>query len=215
VAPHFFGQHDSPSNLAKVPVPSPGLGPGVFTTARSREDETRNAEMLVKTQSEILDGQSSYLFSNEPFKKRPGMTIEDFGLHSDDHFTVFSPTLWDRLGLVGLGHGGLLIGWDRWDWDRCVFRLGGTEWDWDRGVFRLGGTRWDWDRSLFDLSLSQWDRFGTGSVTVPCVCTTWYLIKNRSRKSVFLIKNRSEKKMFLIKNGSEKSVFLIENRPEK
>jgi len=42
--------------------------------------------MLVETQIEILDGQSSYLFSNEPFKKRPGMTIEDFGVHSDDHF---------------------------------------------------------------------------------------------------------------------------------
>jgi len=69
-----------------------------------------------------------------------------------------SPTLWDRLGQVRLGHWGLLIGWDRWDWDR--------------GVFRLGGTRWNWDRSLFDLSLSQWDRFGSGSVTVPCACTT-------------------------------------------
>jgi len=38
------------------------------------------------TTVEILDGQSSFLFSNEPFENRPGMTIEDFGLHSDDHF---------------------------------------------------------------------------------------------------------------------------------
>ena len=42
--------------------------------------------MLVEPRVEILDGQSPCLFSNEPFEKRPGMTIEDFGLHSDDHF---------------------------------------------------------------------------------------------------------------------------------
>jgi len=97
------------------------------------------------------------------------------------------------LGQVGLGQGGLLFGWDRWDRDRGDFRLGGTGWDWDKEVFRLGGTGWDWGRSLFDLALSQWDRFGTGSVTVPCACTTWYLIENRSQKSVFLIKNWSQK----------------------
>ena len=67
-------------------------------------------------------------------------------------------------------------GWSTWN-----------KWDRDRGVPILGGTRWDWDRSLFDLSLSQWDRFGTASVTVTCACTTWYLIKNRSQKSVFLM----------------------------
>jgi len=43
-------------------------------------------EMLVEMQNEILDGQSSGLFSNEPFEKKPVMTIEDFVLHSDDHF---------------------------------------------------------------------------------------------------------------------------------
>jgi len=51
--------------------------------------------MLVETQIEILDGHSSYLFSNEPFEKRPGTTMEDFGLHSDDHFVsslIFSGT---------------------------------------------------------------------------------------------------------------------------
>jgi len=43
-------------------------------------------EMLVGMQIKILDDQSSGLFSNEPFEKRPAMTIEDFVLHSDDHF---------------------------------------------------------------------------------------------------------------------------------
>jgi len=42
--------------------------------------------MLVETQIEILQVQSSFLFSNQPFEKRPVMIIEDFGLHSDDHF---------------------------------------------------------------------------------------------------------------------------------
>jgi len=42
--------------------------------------------MLVETQIEIFDGQSSYLFSNELLEKRPGTTIEDFGLHSVEHF---------------------------------------------------------------------------------------------------------------------------------
>jgi len=37
-------------------------------------------------QNEILDGQSSDLFSNEPFEKKLVITIEDFVLHSDDHF---------------------------------------------------------------------------------------------------------------------------------
>jgi len=43
-------------------------------------------KMRLETQIEIPHGQSSYLFSNEPFEKRPRVTIEDFGLHSDDHF---------------------------------------------------------------------------------------------------------------------------------
>jgi hypothetical protein len=42
--------------------------------------------MVIGMQIEILDGQSSGLFSNEPFAKRSVMTIEDFVLHSDDHF---------------------------------------------------------------------------------------------------------------------------------
>ena len=77
-----------------------------------------------------------------------------------------------QVGTGWTGKGGLVIGWDRWDWDRGFFRLGGTGLDWDSRVFRLGGTGWDWDRSLLDLCLSQWDRFGTGSVTVPCARTT-------------------------------------------
>jgi len=43
-------------------------------------------EMLVGMQIEILDDQSSALFSIVPFEKRPVITIEDFVLHSDDHF---------------------------------------------------------------------------------------------------------------------------------
>jgi len=48
--------------------------------------EKMRLEMLVKTQIQILDGRSPGLFSNEPFEKRPVMTIEDFVLHFDDHF---------------------------------------------------------------------------------------------------------------------------------
>ena len=43
-------------------------------------------KMLVEMQIEILDGQSSCLFSNEPLEKRPVMTITDFVWHSDAHF---------------------------------------------------------------------------------------------------------------------------------
>jgi len=42
--------------------------------------------MLVEMQIEILNGQSSGLFSNEPCEKRPVMTIEDFDFHFDDRF---------------------------------------------------------------------------------------------------------------------------------
>jgi len=48
--------------------------------------EKTRLEMLVEMQIEIRDGQSSGLFSNEPFEKRPVMTISDFVLNSDDHF---------------------------------------------------------------------------------------------------------------------------------
>ena len=50
--------------------------------------------------------------------------------------------------------------WDRWDWDKGVFRLGRTGWDWDMGVFRFCGTGWDWDRGVFQLNhplVPKWD----------------------------------------------------------
>jgi len=50
------------------------------------DPEKMRLEMLVEMQIEILNGQSSDLFSNEPFEKRPAMTIKDFVLHSGDHF---------------------------------------------------------------------------------------------------------------------------------
>jgi len=56
----------------------------LLNTARSREDET--FEMLIRMQIGILDDQSSGLFPNEPFEKRPVMTIEGFVLPYDDHF---------------------------------------------------------------------------------------------------------------------------------
>jgi len=46
--------------------------------------------MVIGIAIEVLDGQSSCLFSNEPFEKRPvtRMTIKDFILHFDDHFIL-------------------------------------------------------------------------------------------------------------------------------
>jgi len=54
---------------------------GTGCTARSLEDETRIAHRNANR-----NDQASCLFSNEPFEKRPVMTIEDFVSHSDDHF---------------------------------------------------------------------------------------------------------------------------------
>jgi len=45
---------------------------------RTACSEKMRHEMLVETHIEILNGQSSVLFSNEPFEKRPVMTIGDF-----------------------------------------------------------------------------------------------------------------------------------------
>ena len=42
-------------------------------------------EMVIRIQNEILDGESWGFFSNEPYKKKPVMTIEDFVLHSHDN----------------------------------------------------------------------------------------------------------------------------------
>jgi len=44
---------------------------------------------------DILDGQNSGLFSNEPFEKKPVMTIADFDFHCDHHFE--SPCFGNRL----------------------------------------------------------------------------------------------------------------------
>ena len=45
-------------------------------------------KIVIRIQNEILDGQTWFLFSNEPFGKKPVMAImiEDFVWHSDDHF---------------------------------------------------------------------------------------------------------------------------------
>jgi len=40
-------------------------------------------ETLAEMHIEILDGQSSGLFSNEPFEKRPVMTLEHFVLQNE------------------------------------------------------------------------------------------------------------------------------------
>ena len=73
------------------------------------------------------------------------------------------------MGQVGTG----LSTWDRWDWDRRVFRLGRTGWEWVRWVFRLGGTRWEWDRGVFRLGGTgwEWDRgiFQLNQSTCPKV----------------------------------------------
>jgi len=44
----------------------------------------KRLKILVEMQIEMLDCQISGLFSNEPFEKRPVMTIDDFVSHSDD-----------------------------------------------------------------------------------------------------------------------------------
>jgi len=58
-----------------------------ITAARSIQPvptKTR-LEMVIGMQNEIFDGQSSGLFSNEPFERKSLTTIEDFVLHSADH----------------------------------------------------------------------------------------------------------------------------------
>jgi len=66
----------------------------VSDTARSREDDAlkmgMRLKMLVKSQIQIFHGRSPGLFSNEPFEKRPVMTIEDFVVHFDDYFESHS-----------------------------------------------------------------------------------------------------------------------------
>jgi len=58
--------------------------------------KTTRLEMVVEMKIKIFDGQSSGLFSNEQFEKRPVMTIEDFDFHFDDNlkFHVFGNRLY-------------------------------------------------------------------------------------------------------------------------
>ena len=46
----------------------------------------RDSNCSSKHKSKSSMGKSPFFFSNEPFEKRPWMTIEVFGLHSDNHF---------------------------------------------------------------------------------------------------------------------------------
>jgi hypothetical protein len=61
--------------------------------------------MDVETEIEILDGQRSFLFSNEPFEKSSVMSIrvrvEDFDLHFDNNFKsrLFGNGLYEHLFL--------------------------------------------------------------------------------------------------------------------
>jgi len=69
VCVHIYVKKDLPGDWPIQPVP-----------------EKMKLEMFVERQIEILDSQSSGLFSNEPWERRPVMTIEDFDFHFDDHF---------------------------------------------------------------------------------------------------------------------------------
>ena len=48
--------------------------------------EKMRLEMVIVIEIKIVDGRSPGFFSNEPFKKRPVMTIQDSDFHSDDYF---------------------------------------------------------------------------------------------------------------------------------
>ena len=84
-------------------------------TARSREDETRNARrnanrnprwsnyrsLLQKSPTKREhDGQSSGLFSNEPFEQRPVMSIEEFVLHSESQQAPKNLSLFCRISSI-------------------------------------------------------------------------------------------------------------------
>jgi len=62
-------------------------------------EETR-LEIVMGMEIRIMDGQSQNLFSNEPFEKRPAMTIQDSESHSDDHFK--SRLFWNGLYYVDM-----------------------------------------------------------------------------------------------------------------
>jgi len=72
--------------------------------------------MLVEMQIKILEDESSCIFSssNEPFEKRPVMTMEDFVLHSNDHFESH---------LLGNGLYKRLVDHDAMGWRSSVSRI--------------------------------------------------------------------------------------------
>jgi len=88
------------------------------------------------------------------------------------------------MGQVGLGQGGLLNGWDRWDWDRGFFRLGGTGWDRDRGVFRLGGPE------------------GTGTFFLVCYAATQLATPLQQRRIQVVRSNKVARKRLTESNGT-------------
>jgi len=69
--------------------------------------EQMRLELVVRMQIKIRDGQNSGLFSNEPFEKRPVMTIENFDFHFDDHFEshLFGNGLYHTIPIVATHHG--------------------------------------------------------------------------------------------------------------
>mmetsp|Transcript_3430 Transcript_3430/g.4948 ORF Transcript_3430/g.4948 Transcript_3430/m.4948 type:complete len:80 (-) Transcript_3430:1222-1461(-) len=62
--------------------------------------EQTRLEIVMGMEIRIMDGQSQNLFSNEPFEKRPAMTIQDSESHSDDHFK--SRLFWNGLYYVDI-----------------------------------------------------------------------------------------------------------------
>jgi len=48
--------------------------------------EKMRLEMVIVIEIKIVDGRSPGFFSNEPFKKRPVMTIQDSDFYADNHF---------------------------------------------------------------------------------------------------------------------------------
>ena len=66
-----------------VSTPAPHLS--ILHTYIQHVRTNMRLEIVIGIEINILDGQSSGLFSNEPFEKRPVMTFEDFEFHFDDH----------------------------------------------------------------------------------------------------------------------------------
>jgi len=54
-----------------------------------------------------------FFFSNEPFEKNLWMTIEDFGLHSDDHFEshLLGDRLYVEISLKGIKEISFFLSW--------------------------------------------------------------------------------------------------------